>query len=152
MPALAVLAAVLLLLSGCAARSGPSAAEPVPAPSTTSAPTTHQEIARVSYATICPDLLAHGTASADLVSEFVNDPQAMANQHTATTARFDTVIEDLEFDIAAAPAQLSPFIREQVTTLVELREFLQVGGTRHTELRRYKSASMEILNQCAPYL
>lgn len=150
---------VAFALSSCSAEDGSrSAAEPRGAPSTQSGSTTARTVAtsasvpRVSYEAICPDLIAHGTAGADLVTEFVTDPQALADKGVATTARFDDVIDDFEYDLEAAPKALVPFLEEQIATLAELRDYLKVGGSRNTDFRKFRSAGMEVVSQCKPYL
>ena len=150
---------VLIALSACGTRedsisvsggAGQSSANP--APPTISVVTTSQGTPKVSYETICPDLIKHGTAAADLVTEFVADPQALADKSAATTARFDGVIEDFDYDVAAAPTGLMPFLKEQIATMIELRDYLKVGGSRNTDFRKFKSAGVEIVNQCKLHL
>lgn len=48
-----------------------------------------------------------------------------------------------------APEPLVPFVQAQHDTLVELRDYLAVGGSRNTDLREFRSSGFEILNQCA---
>jgi hypothetical protein len=75
--------------------------------------------------------------------------QKLADGGSATTARFDDVIDDLEYDAQIAPPSIVPFVEAQARTLVEIRDYLKVGGERTTELRDYRCARIEILNQCA---
>lgn len=147
---LTVVSAALLLLVGCGGDRSPVAAPQVASPSLvipakavdTSAP------ARVSYATVCPDLIKHGQATVGLVGEFLDNPQRLADGGAATTARFDAVIADWEYDRDVAPEALVPFIEAQIKTTQYLRDYLQVGGARRSDFREFRSSGAEIANQC----
>ncbi len=50
---------------------------------------------------------------------------------------------------SVAPMPLVLFIGEQIEMLRYLRAYLHVGGARNTDFREYKSAGLEIVDQCA---
>lgn len=126
-----------------ASTSRAAKASPSPSPS---------PLARVSLATACPELFEHQQSAQQLVGEFVGDAQALADAGAATTARFDDVLADLEYDSTIAPIELVPFIDAQIRTLEGLRSYLQVGGNTTTDFRDYRASGQELLNQCRPYL
>jgi hypothetical protein len=134
-------ATILIVIIGAAIQSTPS--QPIQ-----NAPGTYP--ARVSYATACLDLLHHVTSSANLAKELVNDTQRLADGGAATTARFDQIIEDFQYDREVAPEPLVPFISTELETMKGLRRYLLVGAgvTWQPDFREYKSAASEIINQC----
>jgi hypothetical protein len=67
--------------------------------------------ARVSYATACLDLINYVHAGADLLREFINDPQRLADGAAATTARFDTMIGQFEYYSSVAPTTIGSLYR-----------------------------------------
>lgn len=103
---------------------------------------------RQSYFQACPQLIQHGQAATDLVLEFTTDAQALADQGQQTKDRFDTVIADMASDTETAPVDVVPFIKTQLVTLRDLREYLDVGGTRHTDFQAYKWAGEQVANHC----
>jgi hypothetical protein len=104
--------------------------------------------ARISYATACLDLLNHVTAGADLVHEFIDDPQRLANRGAATTERFDAIIGKFEYYSSVGPTPLVRPIEGQVKEMRYLRDYLHVGGERNNDFQEYKSTASEIINQC----
>jgi hypothetical protein len=132
-------ATILIVIIGVTSQSTPS-------PPIQSAPGTYP--ARVSYATACLDLINHVTAGADLVHEFINDPQRLANGGAAATARFDAIIGKFEYYSSVGPTPLVRPIEGQIKEMRYLRDYLHVGGTRNNDFQEYKSTGHEIINQC----
>lgn len=128
-------------LAGCAEST---ASSPVLSaePSATFSP------ARVSYTAVCLDLIKQVNAGADLVHEFINDPQRLANGGAATTARFDAMIGGFEHYSSIAPTPLVSHINKQIEEMRYLRDYLHVGGTRNNDFQEYKASGIEIINQC----
>jgi hypothetical protein len=126
--------AATICLAGCAA-------------TTTGSPESFAR-ARVSYATVCLNLLHHVTAGADLVHEFVNDPQRLADRGAATTERFDAIIRQFEYYSSVGPTPLVRPIEGQIKEMRYLRDYLHVGGERNNDFQEYKSTASEIINQC----
>lgn len=148
----------LLLAAGCGSNSLTSKSEPAPAATSEVPASTLAPLPRVSYATICPELLKHEKASAHLLAELFQDAQALADGGDTTTDRFNAIIEDLEYDKTISPEPLVPFIEWQLGVMRELRDYVHVGGELNTDvqldeewatdLREYLSAGQEIINQC----
>jgi serine/threonine protein kinase len=132
-------ATILIVIIGAASQSTPS--QPIE-----SAPGTYP--ARVSYATACLDLINHVTAGAELVQEFINDPQHLANGGAATTERFDALIGKFEYYSSVGPTPLVRPIEGQIKEMRYLRDYLHVGGERNNDFQEYKSTGHEIINQC----
>jgi serine/threonine protein kinase/GAF domain-containing protein len=130
---------ILIVVIGAASQSTPS--QPIQ-----SAPGTYPT--RVSYATACLDLNNHVTAGAELVQEFINDPQRLANRGAATTERFDALIGKFEYYSSVGPTPLVRPIEGQIKEMRYLRDYLHVGGTRNNDFQEYKSTGHEIINQC----
>jgi hypothetical protein len=133
--------AAIISLAGCAVATTGS-------PAVSAEPSGSFAPARVSYATACLDLINHVTAGADLVHEFINDPQRLANGGAATTARFDAIIGKFEYYSSVGPTPLVPPIEGQIKEMRYLRDYLHVGGERNNDFREYKSTGHEIINQC----
>jgi serine/threonine protein kinase len=133
-------ATILIVIIGAVSQSTPS--QPIE-----SAPGTYPT--RVSYATACLDLINHVTAGAELVQEFINDPQRLANRGAATTERFDALIGKFEYYSSVGPTPLVRPIEGQIKEMRYLRDYLHVGGTRNNDFQEYKSTGHEIINQCA---
>lgn len=144
---LAVTLFAAIALVGCSGGDGEPQAAPSPSVSASPSPSPASR-ARVSLATVCPDLFEHQQAAADLVTEFVDDAQALADGRASTTARFDAVIADLNYDASIAPLELVPFIEQQIATMRELRSYLQTGGERTSHFRDFRSSGLELVNQC----
>ena len=102
--------------------------------------------ARVSYATACLDLLHHVTSGADLVHEFLNDPQHLANRGAATTERFDAIIGKFEYYSSDGPTPLVRPIEGQIKEMRYLRDCLHVCGERNNDFQEYKLTASEIIN------
>lgn len=135
-PALFLLA-VLLLSTGCGGDPDPT----TPTATTTIPP-------RLDYATACPELIQHGQAGVDLITEFLADPQAMANSKTQTAARFDTVIDRLNRDAIMGPPDSVGLLAIQMSQLRELRDFAMIGGTLQVDLNEFKQATGQIVVKC----
>lgn len=128
---LVAVAATISSLAGCA---GSTSRSPVLSaePSRTLSP------ARVSYTAVCLDLIKQVQAGTELVHEFINDPQDLANGGTETTARFDAMIKDFEYYSSIAPTPSISYIDDQIEEMRYLRDYLHVGGARSSDFREYK--------------
>lgn len=117
-------------------------AQTQPAPSTTSAAPAPSPVVsattrpRVSLATKCPQVLKHQQAALALVTEFTTEAQSQANSRSA--ARFDQVIAEFDYALEVAPEQPVSFIQQQRVTMSNLREYMQVVGSRTTDLRDFR--------------
>jgi hypothetical protein len=77
-------------------------------------------------------------AGANLVHEFIDDPQKLASGGATTTARFDAMIGEFEYYSSIAPAPLATHINKQIEEMRYLRDYLHVGGTRNNDFGEYK--------------
>jgi hypothetical protein len=139
-----ILVAVTATISSLAGCAGPTANSPVLSaePSTTFSPV------RVSYTAVCLDLIKQVQAGAELVHEFINDPQRLANGGAATTARFDAMIGKFEYYSSIGPTPLVSHINKQIEEMRYLRDYLHVGGARNNDFQEYKASGLEIINRC----
>lgn len=139
-----VLTATLACGGTPSASTGPSPATPQASPTVTPSPFPP----RVSLPVACVETVPRVRAAVDLIAEFGEQPQVMADAAATSRARFDKAIDDLDYSRRTAPEELAPYLGVIRDELSDIRAYLQRGGTRTNDFRAVTSSSLEIASRC----
>lgn len=139
----------IVVLAGCAAKAPVEATStPTPTPSETA-----DALPAVSLDTTCnllfgSDVDGPVAQAADIVTRFIAD----SDLSTITEDELAGTIDSLDSAAKNADESLKPYIGAQTDVLQQLLDAMTSNTNSSVDLVDYKASSLELLNQCEPYL